>query len=146
MKFGFIADQRLFYPLVLLCRVMRVSRSEFFDYLARRDKKPSKREQDSVTLRNQITDIFEASGKRYGSPRIYLERAKPAPLGLVRSIAVSTIGVRLTPTNSRLTLEHSSVGAVLAVRPENKAVIERLVRAGPYARSASFHCRPLRRT
>ena len=76
MRFGFITDQRLFYPVVLLCRVMRVSRSGFYDYLTRRVRGPSEREQSDAALLEQISAIFEESSKRYGSPRIHAELRK----------------------------------------------------------------------
>ena len=72
----FIADQRLFYSVVLLCGVMGVSRSGFYDYVARRVRGPSEREQNDAALLKQITDIFEESSKRYGSPRIHAELRK----------------------------------------------------------------------
>lgn len=76
MKFGFVDEQRLLYPVVLLCRVMEVSRSGFYDYLSRRGRNPLKCERDAAALLEQITDIFEASSKRYGSPRIHAELRK----------------------------------------------------------------------
>jgi len=76
VKFGFIAEQRLIYPVVLLCRVMGVSRSGFYDYLERKLREPSGREQEEALLQKQISDIFEASAKRYGSPRIHAELQK----------------------------------------------------------------------
>lgn len=76
MKFGFIAQQRVLYPTVVLCRVMGVSRSGFYDYLARRNKGPGGREQEDALLLAAIRDVFVASGKRYGSPRIHAKLKK----------------------------------------------------------------------
>lgn len=55
---------------------MGVSRSGFYDYLSRRKQGPSERERSDAALLEQITDIFEASSKRYGSPRIHAELHK----------------------------------------------------------------------
>jgi len=61
---------------VLLCRVMGVSRSGFYDYLARAGREPARREREDTALLKQITEIFEQSSKRYGSPRIHAELHK----------------------------------------------------------------------
>ena len=55
---------------------MGVSRSGFYDYLVRAGREPSVRAREDAELREQITNIFEASGKRYGSPRIHAELRK----------------------------------------------------------------------
>ncbi len=61
---------------MLLCRVMGVSRSGFYDYLARAGREPARREREDTALLKQITEIFEQSSKRYGSPRIHAELHK----------------------------------------------------------------------
>jgi putative transposase len=76
VRFAFIAEQRLFCAVVLLCRVMGVSRSGFYDYLARRERGPSDREQKDVALLMHVKTVFEESLKRYGSPRIHAELRK----------------------------------------------------------------------
>jgi transposase InsO family protein len=52
---------------------MGVSRSGFYDYLARAGREPARREREDTALLKQITAIFEESRKRYGSPRIHAE-------------------------------------------------------------------------
>lgn len=76
MRFAFIADGRAFYPVALLCKVMKVSRSGFYGYLARVHQKPSVLEQEHASLLGQIQAIFEESSKRYGSPRVHAELRK----------------------------------------------------------------------
>lgn len=76
MRFAFIADGRAFYPVALMCKVMKVSRSGFYSYLARVHQKPSVREQENASLLVQIEVIFEESSKRYGSPRVHAELRK----------------------------------------------------------------------
>jgi transposase InsO family protein len=55
------------YPVTVLCRVMRVSRSGFYDYLHRYKSAPS---MDALLLNNQIKAAFRQSRSSYGSRRI----------------------------------------------------------------------------
>lgn len=59
-----------------MCKMMKVSRSGFYSYLARVHQKPSVREQENASLLAQIEVIFEESSKRYGSPRVHAELRK----------------------------------------------------------------------
>ena len=56
------------YPVILLCKVMRVSRSGFYDYLAR-FKNPKDRPDDAA-LQRRINEIFDKSRGSYGSRRV----------------------------------------------------------------------------
>jgi putative transposase len=58
------------FPVTVLCAVMRVSRSGFYDYLYRflDDNGPGEAE-----LKSQIIEIFKKSGSSYGSRRIVKE-------------------------------------------------------------------------
>ena len=76
VRFCFVAEHRHLYPVRVLCSVMRVSRSGFYNYLTRVCKGPSKREREDAALLKQIGAIFEESSKRYGSPRIHAELRK----------------------------------------------------------------------
>ena len=73
MRFGFIAELRHSYPVALLCKVMRVSRSGFYDYLKRVQRQPSAGEVEARRLLAEIKAIHEESRKRYGSPRVHAE-------------------------------------------------------------------------
>lgn len=53
-----------------------MSKSGFYDYLGRVHREPSAREREAASLLKQITEIFVASNKRYGSPRIHAELRK----------------------------------------------------------------------
>jgi putative transposase len=68
MRFEFIEAEKHNYPLAMLCRVMLVTRS---GYYAWRKRKPSARSQRDAELLAKIRSFYKASGKRYGSPRIY---------------------------------------------------------------------------
>lgn len=76
MRFAFIASWRAFYPVALMCTVMGVSRSGFYDYLSRAARGPSQREQEDTALLGQIKGVFEENRRRYGSPRIHAELRK----------------------------------------------------------------------
>lgn len=56
------------YPLTVLCRVMQVTRG---GYYAWRQRKVSARRQRDAELLTKIRAFHEASGKCYGSPRIF---------------------------------------------------------------------------
>ena len=70
----------------MLCAVLGVARSSYYHWRARRERKPSERERKNTELLEKIKAVFEKHKGRYGSPRVHLERAKPAPLGLVRRV------------------------------------------------------------
>ncbi len=76
MRFAFIAEHQHLYPVRLLCGVMNVSRSGFYDYLARVGQGPTARERKDGVLTEQIKAIFEENSRRYGSPRIHAELRK----------------------------------------------------------------------
>jgi putative transposase len=52
------------------CRVLKVSRSGYYDWLGRPD---SPRAQDNELLLKQIRDIHQESRGTYGSPRVHAE-------------------------------------------------------------------------
>jgi len=56
------------YPVTVLCAVMRVSRSGFYDYLDR--FKNSKDSPDEAALQRRIKEIFDQSRGSYGSRRV----------------------------------------------------------------------------
>ena len=66
-------DQREGYPLELMCRMLEVSRSGYYDWKARRGQAPSKRTQRKTELLEKIKVVHEESRETYGSPRVYQE-------------------------------------------------------------------------
>jgi transposase InsO family protein len=68
MRFAFIDTYRDQYPVELMCRVLKVSRS---GYYAWRKREPSKRKMANQKLLALIKEIHQQSKGRYGSPRIY---------------------------------------------------------------------------
>lgn len=67
----FIRQERKAYPVTLLCRVMKVSRSGFYDY-ARRCRNPRINIYEEQ-LQRKVLEIFYFSKKSYGSRRILAE-------------------------------------------------------------------------
>jgi putative transposase len=77
MRFRFIRAEKARYPVSVLCRVLRVSRSGFYAWL--RCPEPARKLRDRKLL-TLIREVFEISRKTYGSPRIFEElRARDVP-------------------------------------------------------------------
>ena len=70
MKYAVIEAHRGAYTLVLMCRVLEVSRSGFYAWEGRG---PSARAQAEERLREKIVEIFNESHQTYGSPRMRRE-------------------------------------------------------------------------
>lgn len=68
MKFGFIQTEKATYPVRLLCRTLLVSSSGFYAWCRRG---VSLKAQEDAALKVEIRAAHAASGKTYGSPRIY---------------------------------------------------------------------------
>lgn len=79
MKFTFIAAEKAF-PVAVMCRVLEVSESGFYDWKGR---SPSKRSVDDQALTTTIAEIHNHSRQTYGSPRVWAE------LKLGRSVSCS---------------------------------------------------------
>ena len=73
MRYDFIRQQMKAYPVTLLCRVMQVSRSGFYDY--RRHYQGQSHDPTQQALESRIKAIFKESKGTYGSRRI-LEKLK----------------------------------------------------------------------
>jgi transposase InsO family protein len=67
MRFAFIDVEKALYPMRILCRVLRVSRS---GYYAWRIRKPSARQLEDEQLRPKIVEAFKIGRGTYGSPRV----------------------------------------------------------------------------
>jgi putative transposase len=68
--FRFIDAEKASYPVSLLCRVLGVSRSGYYDW---KDRPPSKRARENAALTEQIVEIHERSQETYGYPRVHAE-------------------------------------------------------------------------
>lgn len=63
-----MADHAGQYPITKMSEVFKVSRSGYYGWLGR---PPSERAKQNKRLRQKIHEVWLASGRRYGSPRIY---------------------------------------------------------------------------
>ena len=72
MKFAFIAAEKASYPVAVLCKLLDVSRSGFYEWL---EHEPSVHELEDERLKVHIAAAFERNKGRYGSPRIQRELA-----------------------------------------------------------------------
>jgi putative transposase len=70
VKFGFIAEEKVAFPIVVLCRVLGVSPSGYYASQARPVSSHARRDGE---LSEQIATSHRASKRRYGSPRVYAD-------------------------------------------------------------------------
>jgi putative transposase len=68
VRYEFIARHRAVWPTGLMCRVLRVSRSGFYEWLRRA---PSARDREDQRLLGLIRTSFVQSDATYGSPRVW---------------------------------------------------------------------------
>jgi putative transposase len=69
-RFRFIDAEKTNHPVRMMCRLLEVSSSGFYDWLGR---PPSTRTAANVALTETIREIHNKSKKNYGSPMIYAE-------------------------------------------------------------------------
>lgn len=68
--FEFIDAEKAYYPISLLCRILRVSRSGYYGW---KDRSPSKRDRENAALTEKIREIHNRSRRIYGYPRVHAE-------------------------------------------------------------------------
>lgn len=68
MRYTFIQEHRLRWPVKVTCRVLRVSRSGFYAW---RRRGPSSQARRREALGQRIRDVHEQSRGTYGSPRVH---------------------------------------------------------------------------
>ena len=68
MKYRFARDHRKRWPLGIICRVLKVSRSGFYAWSKRG---PSRRSQRDQRLLERIRVVHEENRQLYGSPRVH---------------------------------------------------------------------------
>jgi hypothetical protein len=68
VKYAMIKEQSKQFPVSLMCRLLSVSASGYYQWLIIR--KPSLREEENVKLAIKIKAIFDDEKSRPGSPRI----------------------------------------------------------------------------
>jgi len=70
MIFRFVSNHQSEFPILLMCRVLAVSRSGYYAWLKHPE---SKKARDDKALSKEITEIHRESFNTYGSPRVYRE-------------------------------------------------------------------------
>jgi len=70
VRYKFIEEHREQYPVTLMCRILEVARSGYYEW---RKQPLSARKMADLLLLMHIKDIFEQSRETYGSYRIYIE-------------------------------------------------------------------------
>jgi putative transposase len=68
--YGLIDAEKASYPVSRLCRVLKVSRSGYYDW---KDRLPSKRERENAALMEKIREVHDRSRRTYGYPRVHAE-------------------------------------------------------------------------
>ena len=66
--FLFVSAHQDQYPVARMCRVVGVNRSGFYKW---KNRQPSLRDRADAELLVEIKDIYEASRRTYGSPRVF---------------------------------------------------------------------------
>ena len=64
------AERANYFPVCVLCKVLGVSRSGYYDW---KDRPPSARSRDDALLTGEIREIHRRSRQTYGSPRVHAE-------------------------------------------------------------------------
>jgi transposase InsO family protein len=70
VKFAFIAEEKVAFPVAVLCRLLAVSPSGFYATRGRPRSPHARRDDD---LAKRVADAHLASKRRYGSPRVHAE-------------------------------------------------------------------------
>ena len=84
MRYRFIDAHKKAWPIILMCGVLNVSRSGFYDWAARG---PSRRTQSNRKLDSRIRTIFSHHKQRYGAPQ-YSHTARNAVLAALDTLIV----------------------------------------------------------
>ena len=70
MKFAFISEEKVAFPVAALCRLLSVSPSGFY---ASQERPKSSHALGDEALANRVAAAHVASHRRYGSPRVHAE-------------------------------------------------------------------------
>ena len=68
--YRFICSESANFSVTRLCKVCRVARSAYYDWLGRHQGGPSEALVEEAYLANRIFDIWRRSRRRYGAPRV----------------------------------------------------------------------------
>jgi len=107
VRYRQVKEQGGRYPTSLMCRALRVSSS---GYYAWRGRPESRSKSEDRRLLTEIRASFEASGRRYGSPRVHKDlREEGIPCGRHRvARLMRDSGLRATPRRRYLATTDSA--------------------------------------
>jgi putative transposase len=98
VRFGFIAAEKASFPVSRMCRLFGVTRQGYYAYLRR---PPSPRVKAEAQLCAAVSEVFEASGQTYGSPRVLRELQRQGRQVSKRRVERAMRGQGLTPPTPR---------------------------------------------
>ncbi len=105
MRYAFIRDQARNYPVIVMCDVLDVSVSGYYDW---RNRTPSQTQLNRDALANEIQSIHAEMKWRYGSPRIHAELKARGHNCNVKTVAriMKSLGIAASvPTKYRRTTD-----------------------------------------
>lgn len=70
MKYHMVERCRDIFPVTMMCRLLKVSTSGYYDW---RDREPSRLQQDNARLTRKIIQLHRSSDGVFGSPRVWEE-------------------------------------------------------------------------
>jgi hypothetical protein len=93
VKFAFISEEKVAFPVAVLCRLLAVSPS---GYYASKGRPVSPHRRRDADLSKRVAAVHIASKRRYGSPRVHAElQAKVISLAGYRGLAAGQGGYAL---------------------------------------------------
>jgi putative transposase len=118
LKFAFVARHRSVWPARVMCRLLQVSASGFYEWL---ERPPSARSLANARLLMRIRESFALSQQTYGSPRIWKDMVVAGEACGENRVARLMRGARISaqpkprrkPTDVGLRPEHSIASNVL---------------------------------
>jgi transposase InsO family protein len=70
VKFAFISEKKVAFPVAVLCRVLAVSTSGYYASIVRPVSRHARRDEE---LLKRVRSVHDASKRRYGSPRVHAD-------------------------------------------------------------------------
>ena len=70
MKFAFISEEKVAFPVAIMCRLLVVSPSGYYASQGRSISAHARRDQE---LSERVSAVHLGSRRRYGSPRVHAE-------------------------------------------------------------------------
>jgi hypothetical protein len=145
--FGFVKANQATHPVGMMCRLLQVSRSGFYAWLAR---PMSARARADIALTARIHEIYRRSRETYGSPNIHADGVTAIELlsGRIRpkTDVPSTGDTREPEEDARICLTYGDqryeVSAIVDLLA-NLSVpgVPQLTLIEPYLDASSAHCR-----